>query len=283
MSLTAATSSARGHVDRGAARDARGVKRTGSSRRTAAAGAWTLNLTGNLTGILTRGLTRSRIGRPSRVHIASRLIRVLETTAPAFWRIRQRLGAAWTGNDVERERPLVVSRRAAIRTERCLGALAPHAHDSAHDRPTAAGLRRPERRRRRETSSRRTLLRRRRLPSSLALRRNPRLILRRHRNDDELSVLRHRILVFLAKEPAVDQRVDTGWERVRLLGVLATEERDGARVLLAAEHQLGFLFAPRLLTPYRHGNRHQNGHDGQHDEQRGHGVTLLVTSPRLTT
>ena len=104
--------------------------------------------------------------------------------------------------------------------------------------------------------------------------RYPRLLraeLQRH----ELAVFRHRVLVFLAQEPVLDQKVDARGKGVRQVGVLEPEEGDRARVLLAAENELGLLFPLRLVTPDRHRDRQQNGHDGERDEQRRHGISAL--------
>jgi hypothetical protein len=61
---------------------------------------------------------------------------------------------------------------------------------------------------------------------------------------------------------AVDERVDIG--RGRPAGTLI--QRDGARVLLAPERQLGFLLANVLLTPRGKQGGRPHTKDGNRDQ-----------------
>ena len=58
--------------------------------------------------------------------------------------------------------------------------------------------------------------------------------------------------------------------------VLELEKRYGSRVLLAPKHELGFLFALRLVAPDRHQNRQQDSHDRERDQEGRHRVSALV-------
>ena len=87
-------------------------------------------------------------------------------------------------------------------------------------------------------------------------------------------VIGDRIFVLLAEKSLVYQEIDVGrqrsWTRFPL------EQADRPRVLLAAEHELGFLLPSSHLVPHRHRRRHHDRRDAQADEQRGHGVSLLT-------
>ncbi len=58
--------------------------------------------------------------------------------------------------------------------------------------------------------------------------------------------------------------------------VLELEKGYGSRVLLAAKHELGFLFALRLVAPDRHQDRQQDAHDRERDQQGRHRVSALI-------
>ena len=92
------------------------------------------------------------------------------------------------------------------------------------------------------------------------------------------AAFRHRILVFLAKEPALHQHVDVGGEIPA--PHLARVEVDPARDLLAAKHELRFFFALRLGSPDGHRHGHEEHHDPDADQQCRHRVSALVA---LTT
>src|SRR5690606_19512494 len=94
-----------------------------------------------------------------------------------------------------------------------------------------------------------------------ALSRRPPLwtrLVRANRQRQELAVLCHRILVFLAEVASLHEHVDA---RRILAAILRLEQVDRARVLLAAKDQLGFLLSLHLLTPYRQQGRHEDRHD----------------------
>ena len=184
--------------------------------------------------------------------------------------------------DVEREQPLVVPRRAPIRANRRFLAFAADTRDPAchsararwlQRRVTAGSrLRRAERR-----HAARWLRGGAGLTGSgfrLASRNAGLLgaVAERH----ELAILRHRVLVLLAKEPVLDQKIDAWWKGVRDVRVLELEESDGSGVLLAAKHELGFLFAPGFVAPDRHQYREQDPHDGEGHQEGRHRVSTLV-------
>ena len=191
--------------------------------------------------------------------------------ASAVGRVGRRHGAARTWRDVELEQPLVVTRGAAVGADRGLLALAANSRDAA--RHLAGRLRRrvaPAWGRSKAAACAR------RSPARLvgACSRYTRL-LRAELQRQELAVFRHRVLVFLAQEPVLDQKVEARGQCVRQVGVLEPEEGNRARVLLAAEDELGLFFPLRLVTPDWHRDRQQNGHDGERDEQRRHGISAL--------
>jgi len=213
------------------------------------------------------------------VHVASRLI---GTRLTAFRRVTERERASRGWRIAVEKRHLVVSCRTAVRAQRRFGTLAAHTRDTAHQRCaatlTASGGLGTARdlgiHRRRSVAPRRI-----RWCRGLRL---TRLLLSPHRYKDPLAILRHGVLVFLSKETPLNQNVDAGRKRVGILRVPSSEESDGARVLLTAEDQLGFLFAARLLSPHGHCHGHQYQHDRQHDQQGGHRITLFLPHSRLT-
>ena len=98
------------------------------------------------------------------------------------------------------------------------------------------------------------------------------------RDDLELPVLGHRILIFLAQESLLDEDVDALGEVAR--AHLSLEVVDGPGVLLSAENELRFLLPLRLVPPDRHRHGHQQHHDGEADQQRRHGISpLTVLTP----
>jgi hypothetical protein len=93
-------------------------------------------------------------------------------------------------------------------------------------------------------------------------------------------VARNRVLVLLPQELLVDEQV-----HVRRQGAGRPALEDRWRVLLAAEHKLGFLLARGRLAPDRHGHSQHDRHHGECDEQRDHGVPRLGAQncPAVTT
>lgn len=188
-------------------------------------------------------------------------------TAPA--------GTARLLHDVE-ERPLVVMVPSLIETNRFLFALAHHAHQAARNgaaESSARGRRPGAKASRGRTAA--TGLRAARLPATdaAAADRLPTLAgdAAACRNRDEV-VARDRIFEFLADVAPLDQDVDARRKRLGLRLV----EPNRPDVLLAAEDELGFLFALRLMTPHGHGDGHQHRHHGERDEQRRHRVPFLA-------
>jgi hypothetical protein len=191
---------------------------------------------------------------------------------------------ARTRRDVERERPLVVARRAPVGADRGFRALAAHAHHPAGGRHVRlkrrvvvaaarlSGARsgRPWRR----SSARRSSARRSSARRSSA-RRIDSWLLASDPYQLELATFGHRVLVLLTKEPALDEGVDTGRERVWDVRVLVPEERNRPRVLLSAKDELGFFLAAGLVPPDRHRDREQNSHDGERDQQGRHRVSAF--------
>jgi hypothetical protein len=90
-------------------------------------------------------------------------------------------------------------------------------------------------------------------------------------------VVRNRVLVFLADEVSIHERVESGRKRSHLGLVQANR----ANVLLAAEDELFFLLALGLVPPHGQYDRHQDRHHRQRHQQRGHRVTvtILVLTP----
>lgn len=183
------------------------------------------------------------------------------------------------GERREDELPLVVVRGALVEPNRRVGGLAGHPDHAPAGAGRAAGLAWP--------AGGRTPLRAAGRPAATAWRGwgtappGPRAAGDlRGEEDLELAIRGHRVLVLLAQEPLLDEQVDVRRERA---GELALEEGDGARVLLAPEHQLGFLLAGRLVPPDRHGERHQHAHDGDAHEQRGHRVAFVGPPPAVLT
>jgi hypothetical protein len=95
------------------------------------------------------------------------------------------------------------------------------------------------------------------------------------RTDRDEIVVGDRILEFLAKEPLLDEQVETWREGAGT--ILALEEADRPRVLFAAKHELGFLFALRDLFPDRHRDGHHDSHDAETDNQHHHRIAALLT------
>jgi hypothetical protein len=94
------------------------------------------------------------------------------------------------------------------------------------------------------------------------------------RDDLELSILGHRVLVFLPEESLLNQDVDA---RREVTGAhLALVVVDRPRVLLAPENELGFLLALRLVTPDGHRHGHQQHHHADADQQRRHRISALA-------
>jgi len=222
---------------------------------------------------------------------------------PAVGRVGHRHGPARPFGDIERESPLVVACLASIRAQRIFGALTADSHDAAPRHRLAARLRESAWVRKSAWLQECPWLRGAawlREPATLGetawLRQSASGALRRgslggcsrnagsglpsDRQDDELAVLRHRVLVFLAQKPALDEHVDARRPGIRVVLVLVFEESNRARVLLAAPDELSFLLAASLMPPDRHGDRHQNRHNSQRDQQGGHRVTPLAA---LTT
>jgi len=188
--------------------------------------------------------------------------------AAAVGRVGHRHRPAGARRDVERERPLVVSRGTAVAANRGLRALASNANHSAGDR--AARLQRAR-------------LQRSVAPGSGGLsgarscgtRSVDPWLLAGAADQGELAVGRHRVLVLLAQEPALDERVDARGKGIRDVRVFEFEESDRAGVLLATEDQLGFFFASRFVPPDRHRDRQQDRHDGESNQQGRHRVPAL--------
>jgi len=189
-------------------------------------------------------------------------VRSRRLVALAVGRVGHRHCAAGARGNVERELPLVVASGATVAANGVFFALAAHAHHAAGNRLTSGRCRR--------TAAAPPLCRWRvdaRLRTADA-------------DEDELTVLRHRVLVFLAQVASFHERVDARRKSVRDVCVLESKEGDRARVLLAAKHELGLFFPLRFVAPYRHRDRKQDGHDRQRDEQRGHGVSAFTIVPR---
>jgi hypothetical protein len=192
--------------------------------------------------------------------------------------------AAGARHGVERELPLVVAGLSTVRAQRGFLALAADAHDAAdcelsrHARLRSIGGTALAAR----CESWRLLS----WPWSLSTWARHTRSRATGGHHDEFPVLRHWILVFLAQEPLLHKQINTGRQdhaALPLLPHLEPVERDRARVLLAAPHQLSFLLPTGLLTPDRHRDRHQDRHDGQRHEQGRHRVTPLAEDPRALT
>ena len=179
--------------------------------------------------------------------------------------------ASRSRRDIECELPHVVARRAAIRAERVLGALASNAHDATRSGTCRRRLRCTWLRLNgtwlRLTSTTTPGLR---VPA-----RNARL-LSTDGDRHEFPVLGHRVLVFLPQVFPFDQHIDTGWKGVREVRVLGAVKRDSARVLLAAKNELRFLFAAGHVAPYWHRDGHERHHDRNHDKQGRHRISALA-------
>jgi hypothetical protein len=202
---------------------------------------------------------------------------VIGVASTAVWRVCHRHRPARTRRDVEREQPLVVSRGAPVRTDRRLLALAANARNTA---PTASRLRRCvasagrlNRAGRRKDAG---LTRSRLSGAGLWLSARDARCLGAEAERHELAILRHRILVFPAQEPVLDQKVDARRKRVRDVLVLELEKGDRPRVLLAAKDQLGFFFALRLVAPDRHQDRQQDSHNREGHQKGRHRVSALT-------
>lgn len=185
---------------------------------------------------------------------------------------------AGTVHHVEGEWPQVVAGLTFIDTDRCFGALARHPHDPAADKAARlAGLRL------------RLCLRLWLRPASRAKAcaaaagaRTPTLLSPlgiADWNDSELSVLRHRVFVFLPEILPLNQDVDAGWKRV---AVLRPIQGNRASVLFAPKYQFGFLFTAREVPVGGHRHRHHHRHHGNAHEQRGHRVATLARTGSLT-
>jgi hypothetical protein len=203
---------------------------------------------------------------------------VVGVASTAIGGVCHRQSTARPRRDVERKQPLVVSRRAPVRTDRRLLALAANARNAAcHSaragwlqwRVTSAGWLSGVRRR--EAA----------LTSAGLGRAGLRLaawypgLLGAEAKRHELAVLRHRVLVFLAQESVLNQKVDAGRKRVRDVLVLELEKGYRSRVLLAAKHELGFLFPLRLVAPDRHQDRQQDSHNREGYQEGRHRVSAL--------
>jgi hypothetical protein len=243
-------------------------------RRKSAARAATARATA-LTG--TAALAEATPARVTTLRKAAWSRWVIGVASTAVWRVCHRHRAARTRRDVEREQPLVVSRGAPVRTDRRLLALAANPRNPAS---TASRLQR-------RVASAGRLNRAGRLKSAgltrsrlsgagLLLSARDARCLGAEAERQELAVLRHRVLVFLAQESVLDQKVDAWRERVRDVLVLELEKGDRSRVLLAAKHELGFLFALRLVAPDRHQDRQQNSHDREGHQKGCHRVSALT-------
>ena len=184
-------------------------------------------------------------------------VRVGGVVASTVGRVCHRHRAAGPRRDVERERPLVVSRCAAVGADRRVRALTAHAHHAAGGR----GVRL-----------------RRRIASTCRRSGSGRVdagLLAADADQLELARGRHRVLVLLAQEPSLDERVDARGKGVRDVRVLESEESDRAGVLLATKDELGFFFASGFVPPDRHRDRQQDRHDDESDQQGSHGVPAL--------
>ncbi len=246
-----------------ARRDAAVAPRSENRRRSSAgANAGAATLPGRVSALRAPALSWSAAGRKTSGG----------GVASAVGRVGRWHSAARTWRDVELEQPLVVTRGAAVGADRGLLALAANARDAA--RHLACRLRRrvaPACGGRSEAAACTRRSSARLIGAGSRYARLLRTELQRH----ELAVFRHRVLVFPAQEPVLDKKVDARGKCVGQVGVLEPEKGDRARVLLAAENELGLLFPLRLVTPDRHRDRQQNGHDGERDEQRRHGISAL--------
>lgn len=232
-----------------------------------------------------RAHARSRLGGKtglSRVAALSRITALSRVAADRHsWSCLATGNAGSIADAAEQEQPLVVMSAASlVEPERRFLALASDAHHSTAG-PLAAGEWRrtrrgiagrwsaeASRRSARTAADTRGLLRGASLPGNAA----------GSQDDVPLAVLGHRILVFLSKEPALHEHVETG--RVVAAAHFPHVKVDGARNLLAAENQFGFLFPLGLSTPHRHRDGHDDHHDSYADQQRRHRVTALAA---LTT
>jgi hypothetical protein len=206
-------------------------------------------------------------------------------SAAPSWLPRYGLSAArytWpVAHAAEQEQPLVVVSAASfVEAERRFLAFAPDAHDSAAG-SLAAGEWRGAGRRIAGRWSAQACRWRAGASTAAGLLRSRTSLARdsaRGKDDVPLSVLGHRVLVFLAKETTLHQNVEAGW--IITAAHLAHVEIDGACDLLTPEHEFGFLFALRLSAPNRHRDAHHDHHDADADQQCGHRVSALAA---LTT
>ena len=172
------------------------------------------------------------------------------------------------------ELPLVVVAAPVVKANRLLFALARHAHDAADwtarrgGATASADIRRLRARWRRLKRGPSVASGRARCTAAARLRVAGVLA---GENRCEV-VVRDRVFVLLAKESLGDEHVE-----VRRIGVcvLALEQPDGVRVLLAAENQLLFLLSLRGLLPHWQCNGEHHGHDAHRDEEHRHGVAGL--------
>jgi hypothetical protein len=94
------------------------------------------------------------------------------------------------------------------------------------------------------------------------------------RNDDKFAILHHRIFELLSKESLLHQYVDA--RRIHARAILPLIQRNGLRVLLAAEDQFHFLLALRLMAPHWQRCGHQDRHHPETDQQRRHRISALA-------
>jgi len=183
--------------------------------------------------------------------------------------------SAWTARTDrllvdEHERPFVVVIAPLIKANRFILALAPHAnhparYHAARCAQRAGWLRRAAKRGGGTAATR---------LSGLPRRARLRLLRRAERLE---VVVRDRVLVFLADEMSVHQRVESRRKSTHLRLV----ESNRANVLLAPKDELFFLLALGLVPPHGQHDRHHDRHHRQGHQQRGHRVTvpILVLTP----
>jgi hypothetical protein len=93
------------------------------------------------------------------------------------------------------------------------------------------------------------------------------------RPDRHEVVVGNGVLIFLSKEFLLDQHVESGRQRAR---ILAAEKRDRPRILLTAKDELCFLLALSGLLPYRKRRSHHDRHHAERHQQGGHRVSVLI-------
>lgn len=215
----------------------------------------------------------------------TRLSRLSGLTAAAGATRSARLSAAARAARLQRnevEYPLVVVVASEVEADRFALALAADAHHAAGDRTAAdgasllcpGGLAEPGGRRPGNCAAAAPGLARLTRLTGPPLR--PRLP-RGPRGPQVLElVVGDGILELLAQVMPLHQHVNAGRQGLRP----GLEETNRADVLLAAEDELRFLLALRLVAPHRQGGGHQHCHHGQRHQQGRHRVAFFAAAHR---